>query len=315
MRGESRSPQTDVTVVICTLGRREGVLETLYSLAEQELERPWRVLVVENGGTDGTVDAVRETAQDYPVPLDVIVENRRGLSFGRNTALANVQSPVLIFIDDDVSPQPGWLAHLADAFDDPDVIGAGGRIRPVMPDAIPAWWDQILPEEVGGPTARYEFGDEGCEIRDDGGPPLPFGANMAVRTAVAREVGGFRTDLGWGKRMVPSEETEFFRRVAQRPGRILYVPESIVEHRLEASRMTREYYLKWNRGFGRATILMDPPDGRWARWSRVPHFALKALRWRCRAEWRKLHADPRKEFAARRRHARAEGSLYELMGM
>jgi glycosyltransferase involved in cell wall biosynthesis len=87
-----------VTVVIPTHNRRDLLLRTLDSVLRQtgvELE----IVVVDDGGTDGTADAVRGLALGG---VRVIRHERsRGVSGARNAGLAAARTPWVAFVDDD----------------------------------------------------------------------------------------------------------------------------------------------------------------------------------------------------------------------
>ena len=246
-----------LTVAICTRNRRESLLQAIRSIASQRSAVAWELLVVDNGSTDGSADSLRELSKSFPVDLRLEHEGRAGLAFARNRAIECSRGENLIFIDDDVTCLPGWLDAYAKGFENESVSGIAGRILPRMPPGTPRWFLEILPSEIGGPTSRFDFGDEPIEIRSGSSLPPPFGANMGVRRALAVAAGGVRTDLGWGEeKMIPGEETEFFHRILERGGRLVYQPEAVLEHRIEKHRVTWEYYVDWHRGFGRASVRM-----------------------------------------------------------
>jgi len=303
----------DLTVAICTRNRRSSLLETLDSLEGQQWTGRWGVLVVDNGSSDGSAQAILERARKFPVPLSVAAEQEPGLSFARNRALRAAQGRVIVFIDDDVTCPTGWLEAHARAFAEPRVLATGGPIKPSMPPDTPTWFSDILSQEVGGPTARYEFGDELAEILPNGPIPLPFGANMGVVRELALELGGFRTDLGWGKRMLPCEELEFLLRVQERPGAILYVPDAALLHRIESRRTTRAYWSGWQRSYGRSAVLMNPPQGMAAWAMELARGMVDVVRLgRCARSERK-RGELMREMDARREQERGKGRVLELL--
>jgi glycosyltransferase involved in cell wall biosynthesis len=307
--------ELDLSVAICTRNRRAEVERALESLALQEWSGRWEVLVVDNASSDDTRAAALARAAHFTADLRVVNEPEQGLSYARNRALVEARGDVVVFVDDDVTFEPGWLAAHGDTYADPEVLGTGGRILPVMPAGAPAWWQAVLPDEIGGPTSRYDFGDEPGPIGRDGSLPPPFGANMGVRRAAALEVGAFHTGLGWGRRMIPSEDLEFFRRVFHLPGRVVYVPNATVRHHIEASRTTRDYYLRWNRGYGRALVRMDPPRGFGRRRRRLRDAWREARRWSRERVARRRAGDEVAELDALRERERARGRLLELLGL
>lgn len=305
----------DCTVVVCTRNRRASLLETLASLAAQRAAAAWEILVVDNGSADGTPRAVEELAASLPAPLRLAVEPEAGLSRARNRGLEAARGEAVLFIDDDVTCLPGWLAAHAAAFQDPAVAGTAGRILPVLPPGTPADLAAVLAAEIGGPTSRYDFGPQPGPIPREGEQPPPFGANMGVRRAVALRCGGFRTDLGWGRSLVPSEETEFFRRVRAAGGTLLYAPAAALQHRIAPERATWRYYWRWQRGYGRATVRMDPPGDLHARLRLLRREAQRVLRYAHRSMARRLARDRTAAHAAARIRAQSAGRLLELLGL
>jgi glycosyltransferase involved in cell wall biosynthesis len=302
----------DASVIICTRNRRESLVETLSSLARQVCETPWEVLVVDNASSDDSAGAVRDLAPSFPVPLRLEHESRQGLNFARNQGVEQARGEILLFTDDDVTCRPGWISAHVKAFAHPSVVGTAGRILPRLPIETPAWLAEILKDETGGVTARYDFGSEPLEI-EPGKLPLPFGANMGVRRARAHEVGGFRTDLDYGKQLMPSGDVEFFQRVRSAGGRLRYCPEACVEHRIDASRMTVPYYLRWWRGYGRASVRAAGRPAGLGRWRAVAREARGFVLFSTRASLRRPTSA--RGLRNRRKRAEAAGRLVELLGL
>lgn len=306
--------EIELSVVICTRDRRESLLLTLDSVLSQRTDGPVEVLVVDNGSSDGSGAAVRELRAGSPLPLRLAEEPEQGLSIARNRALREATGRALVFIDDDVTCHAGWLlAHLR-SFRDPQVVGVAGRILPRLPAEAPGWWHELLPDEKGGPTSRYDFGDQPAEVLPGAGIPLPFGANMGVLREAALEVGGFRSDLGWGRKMIPSEELEFFRRIRARGGRIVYVPAASLDHRIDPGRTSREYYLRWQRAYGRSTVILQRAAGRLHYGPALVEAVREAIRWSREARRVGRRDDVLGELRAAKERERMKGRLLQLLG-
>jgi len=302
----------ELTLALCTRNRREELEITLEALGRQVWDGTWEVLVIDNGSDDGTGDLVRKRAAEFPVPLRLEVEETPGLAHARNRAIREAKGRATVFLDDDATALPGLVQAHAEAFKGDGVLGTGGRILPVLPPDSPEWLVTALPTEIGGPTSRYEFGPEPEEIVPQGPIPFPFGANMGVLTEAARELDGFRTELGWGKRMVPDEEVEFYGRLASQPGKLLYVPDAAVEHRIAPNRTSREYYEKWHRGLGRAWAVRQMPLSLPARAGKLFTNTFKLLKWSIRARRRK--GELVAELRAVRTREITRGRCLELLG-
>ncbi len=260
-----------VTVAICTHDRAADLARCLASLAAQTgvARAEWDVLVVANDCSDTTVADTQLRAAAYAAPLRVVTEPRRGLAIARNTALREARGDVVVFVDDDVTFHDGWLASWPATFQDPSVAAAGGPIQPVFPPEVPAAFVRAVMADDPGIVGHYEHGDRPCPIVARGAVAHPRGGNMALRRAVALDMGGFREDLGWGKQRIPGEETEFFQRLHRRGGTVLYVPGARVNHHLDAARTNLEYLKRWHLGYGRASVLMRPRPSPWLRVAKV----------------------------------------------
>jgi GT2 family glycosyltransferase len=248
-----------LTVAICTRNRRDSLLRALASLAAQTARASWEALVVENASEDDTRAAVGAIARDFPVPLAVESEPALGLSHARNRALQRARGRAVVYLDDDATCHAGFVDAHAAGLAAPDVVATGGRIVPVLPAGLEPSWRAFLELQMGAPTGRYDFGPEVLEIPGPRAVLLPFGGNLGLARRSALDAGGFRTDLGWGRRMIPGEETELLQRLQRGGGRILYLPGAAIDHHLDAERSSLAYYLRWSRGYGRSLVRLAPP--------------------------------------------------------
>jgi GT2 family glycosyltransferase/glycosyltransferase involved in cell wall biosynthesis len=108
---------------------RDGraLLETLLPRIEEELAgAPGEIILVDNGSTDGTEEWLR---QAHP---DVILEtSREPLSFAAavNRGIARARYKRVLLLNNDMAPDPGFLAALHAAFDAvPDLFCATAQI-------------------------------------------------------------------------------------------------------------------------------------------------------------------------------------------
>ena len=302
------------TVVVCSKDRRESLSRCLGSLATAfgDIEdKRWDVLVVDNASSDGTSDHVRSLIENYPVPLNVIREETLGLAIARNTGLREAQGDVAIFVDDDVTFFEGWISAWTDCFDDESVAAAGGPVVPVFPDAVPSWYREGLMADGGTTTGNYHHGDEVLTFEPGGAVGHPRGGNMAMRRMRALETGGFREDLGWGKKTIPGEETEFFKRLHAKNGRILYLPLACVNHHLDEERMNFTHLRAWHEGYGRASIMMKPPMDP-LRW--ILKFVDQAFTFSY-FSLRLVLPGGSRNFRAHRKQRQAVGRLTQMMGI
>lgn len=124
-----------VTVAIPTLNGGEQFMETLDAIAKQDYPGEVRLLVVDSGSTDGTLERARE----YP-NASVSQIDRSEFSHGgtRNRLMGLAETEKVVFLTQDAVPQGKyWLFNLCQTLDAfPDAAGAFGRHVPRV-DADP----------------------------------------------------------------------------------------------------------------------------------------------------------------------------------
>jgi glycosyltransferase involved in cell wall biosynthesis len=107
----------EVSVIIPTFNRRAMVVEAIRSVLAQREVR-FELIVVDDGSTDGTHDAVEETLENAPAPVRLIWTERRGVAAARNLGVEEAAAPLIAFLDSDDLWEPEklsrQLAHLRD---------------------------------------------------------------------------------------------------------------------------------------------------------------------------------------------------------
>ncbi len=203
-----------------TYNRRAILRECLAALAEQT-RAPERVLVVDNAGTDGTAQMVRD---EYPgIDLLVLPDNQGtagGFHEGIRDGLA-VGADWCWTMDDDTLPYPDALAELLRAAADHDPLPA-----PLLLASEVVWTDGSLHpmNQPFFPKGEVALTVQGCERG-----LVPLRATSVVSLLVAREaVERFGPPLKsmfiWG------DDIEWTARILRHaPGYL--VPESVVHHK------------------------------------------------------------------------------------
>lgn len=238
-----------ITVAICTYNRCALLERTLSSLARAAVPDrvDWEVLVVDNRCTDRTPAVVRHFRDALPVRR--LEEPRPGLSHARNRAVAAASGDYVVWTDDDVRVDPGWIVSYAEAFERwPEAGFFGGPIRPHFEGEPPRWLTDGW-EEVRGAYPVRELGDEPFAITRRA--RLPYGANFAVPAEIqARH--RFDPRLGRsGTDLVGGEETELLGSLLDEDRTGRWVPGAGLDHRISARQQTIAYLRRYYRDFGR----------------------------------------------------------------
>ncbi|WP_326983227.1 glycosyltransferase [Chryseobacterium sp. MYb264] len=105
--------ETMFSVVICSFnksGSLTAVLTNMNRLVKENTECPFEVIVVVDGSTDNTLEAIGKLTVKYPIRV-FYIENS-GLSNARNFGLDQSLGRYIVFCDDDVVFHPDYFIHL-----------------------------------------------------------------------------------------------------------------------------------------------------------------------------------------------------------
>ncbi len=235
-------------MLICayTLDRLDVLSQAIDSVRAQS--RPAHEIVLT---IDHSPELLAEAKRRWPEIVLLENHEEQGLSGARNSGVAACSGDVVAFLDDDAIAAPDWLERLAEAYLDPDVLGAGGAVRPAWVAGKPAWFPPEFDWVVG--CTHSGMPQQREAVRN------LVGANMSLRREVLVELGGFRHELGRvGTIPAGCEETDLCIRVGQRwpESRILYDPAAAVDHFVPATRGSREYFTSRCRGEGRSKAVL-----------------------------------------------------------
>lgn len=244
-----RPAATGRSVVVCcyTSDRWKQLSAAITTAADQMGDDDELIVVVDNN--EALLARARESFGSF---ASVVGNDQQpGLSGARNTGVALAANPLVAFLDDDAVPVEEWLNELTRPFDDPAVVGVGGKADPDWAGGVAPRW---MPEEfywvVG---CSYRGLPEGrAEIRN------PIGCNMAFRKDAIETVGGFSAALGRVKdKPAGAEETDLAIRVrSATAGKILYEPAAVVNHAVGEPRMTLDYFTKRCFAEGRSKAIL-----------------------------------------------------------
>ena len=210
---------SDITIVIPTIGREQVLLDTIQACLS-ESQPPSEVIVVDQSKSheQETVRQLDEWTQQGRVKvLNPAVASQPA---AMNVGLLAARSSLLLFLDDDVQPTPGFVAAHIELHRDPSVWVVVGQI--IQP------WQQ--PEDLPrqGPTtglrADLDFpfhSSRECVILNG------MSGHMSVRRDQCLAVGGFDENF---KGAAYRFDTEFARRVIRLGGKVLFSPKASLKH-------------------------------------------------------------------------------------
>lgn len=250
------------TVAVLTYRRPDDLAELL-PLLLAEADRATvdaEVLVVDNDPDGGAADQVAAAAAGADGALRYAHEPTPGIAAARNRALDEAGGrDLLLFIDDDERPEPGWL------------------------DAMVGCWQRYGSTVVAGPVISRFPSEPGPWIRsgrffDRRRPPtgtdleLVATNNLLIDLHGLAALGDLRFDVRYG--LSGGSDTLFSRHLVQRGGSMIWCDEAVVHDVVPPGRMTRQWVLRRAYRMGntwmRTSLEASPPGtGRALVWSRL----------------------------------------------
>jgi L-malate glycosyltransferase len=250
-----RTPKhIDLSVILATRNRVATLRGTLDALAGHDVAGlRWEVIVVDNASSDGTPAML--AACSGALPLVILSEPELGKNRAMNRALGAARGELLVFTDDDVRPEPGWLAALHACADRwPDASVFGGVIRPLYPPETPAWLRSH--HFARAAFASFEYSQPEGPLAP---PLLPFGCNFAVRADVMRRERFLETVGPRGADYPMGGETELLARLRRGGHRIIYVPSAAVGHIVRPQQLAPSWLNGRAYRHGRGLVRLAPP--------------------------------------------------------
>jgi succinoglycan biosynthesis protein ExoM len=215
-------------VVAVVTYRRAELLERLLDALAPELssiDPPARVLVVDNDPDHSARPVVDGRAA---MGVTYVSEPRPGLAAARNAALdAAGDDRLLVFVDDDELPRPGWLPSLVGVWASGGCDAVAGPAFKVLDPPVPDW---VTASGFFGRTPRVT----GSRV---------VGAasnNLLLDTVRLREL-GIRFDERFG--LTGGEDTMMTRTLSARGGVIRWCEEAVVDDPVPRDRATRAWVL------------------------------------------------------------------------
>jgi glycosyltransferase involved in cell wall biosynthesis len=287
--GRIRSKPELISVVVPVRNEETFLAEQLIALSEQSYTGAWELVVVDNGSTDATLEVVERFRPRFPEVAVVDASARKGLNYARNAGVTAARGDLIVYCDGDDVVAPGWLAAMAAAAGEADLVGGVTCGEELNDSRTPAW--RSRPRKTFLPVKH-------------GFLPHASGGNCAVWRDVVEKIGwddAFRfgssdIEFSWrvqlaGYRLGFAPEAILHRRYRQ--GMLAMVRQSYVYGKSDAQlyrsfrdhgmqrRSVREARASWRRQLTRVSDLANDRRARWLRVAaRDVGRVVGSLRWR-----------------------------------
>lgn len=203
----------EFTIIIPTYKEEEYIERCLRSVLEQDYDRSEYEIIVSDANSPDKTSAIARKFADK-----VIIDDRKGIAYGRNVGARNAIGNILVFIDADVTLLPSFLRQCHKVFSNQTIVGMTGVARPS---------DGEIPQRF-----IYHCTYWLVRLFDIIGMSLFPGICVAFRRSVFLQAGGFREDFG------VVEDLDLSRRIS-------HIGKCIVNSHAQASVSTRRLKKHW----------------------------------------------------------------------
>jgi GT2 family glycosyltransferase len=222
----------DISVVIPVHNAERFIHPLLESLADQEWEGDWEVVIADNGSSDRGVAIAESYRSRLPALQIVDASDRAGGAYARNVGAQAAAGSGLVFVDHDDVVGSGYVASMAAALRTHDFVCGRWEVDRLNPDWITSWWTS---GQSDGPMMfTYEF------------LPYAAGGTLGVSRSLFEALGGFDSsmeyvdclDLCWRAQLEQGAE-------------LVFVPDAVLHYRY---RQTLRELFRQGRKWGRAQV-------------------------------------------------------------
>jgi len=245
-----------ISVVVPTFNRPQQLKKCLQGL-NVDFPGDAEVIVVSDGGDRALFPDMSTFASQ--LNLKVIHADHGGPAAARNIGLAEVRAPIVLFLDDDCIPEPGWVEQMTSSVSLNPPVAAGGRTVNGIPDCVYAKTFQLILDLVERDRQNRHY------------PEFFFSSNnIGFPTSALRAIGGFDSSY------LTSEDRELCRRWKHSGYELKTNPDAILAHapRMDFKRFWRKYVAY---GEGAARFHNDA-DENW-NLTFAYHFRIPKLLW------------------------------------
>ena len=224
---DQRNPEPRVSIVIPVYNKLEFTRTCLQALQANTPADLYETIIVDNASSDGTEEFLNQTATAVRT-----IRNQANQGFARacNQGAAAAHAGLVLFLNNDTEPQPGWLEHLLQILDDDSAVSAVGS-KLLYPDGTIQHAGILIVED-------HPSSDPLVAINAHQGRPSDFplanhpltiqaltAACLLVRKTALLETGGFDEEYWNGY-----EDVDLCFKLREKGGRLVYQPESVIVH-------------------------------------------------------------------------------------
>jgi N-acetylglucosaminyl-diphospho-decaprenol L-rhamnosyltransferase len=222
---------TPLDIIIVNYNTRTDLVACLKSLHAAPPARPHAITVVDNGSTDGSVEAVRETFRRVSV---IEMGRNAGFAAANNAGIRATSFPLVLLLNSDTIVPAGALDTLCDRLETTGATGAGPRLldadsRPEVSwgSMLSPWSEWLQSRRMAAARSTLPQARRRVDLLTSKERQVDWvsGACLLVRRDAALAAG-----LLDERYFMYEEDVDFCAAIRKRGGTILFTPASTIVH-------------------------------------------------------------------------------------
>jgi len=200
------------SIIIPSYNSAEDLRICLDSLVEQDSDKDYEILIVDNNSTDDTGKIIEEFENKYPDIVKGLEENEiQGSYAARNKGIKHAKGEIVAFVDADCRANNDWLRRGVELIQRDDVDLVGGRIEFSFPKG--GTGAELLDSSINMQVEKNVKNDKVAKT-----------ANLFVKKSVFDSVGLFSEELKSGG------DVEWTGKAVENGFNLVYGKEVVVYH-------------------------------------------------------------------------------------
>jgi len=207
----NNAEKVSVSFIVIAYNEQEKIATALASLLNQETNKKFEIIVVDDGSTDNTVQAAKETMANFPRQQIISFPSNRGRGAARLEGQSKATGKYLAFIDSDVALPANWVERTWSAVENEGLDAVSGIAIPDGDCVVIARIGRLDPKTRGGSAALT---GNNLFIKREVIARVPF-QNIPygddIRLAWDLEISGYKT-RSLGDLVIYHSESKSFKR-------------------------------------------------------------------------------------------------------
>jgi glycosyltransferase involved in cell wall biosynthesis len=224
----STKSRPHISVCVCTYKRAALLPDLIRAIETQRTDGQftYEVIVADNDVARSAESIVQQLARAATIPISYCLEPEMNIALARNAAVARATGDFVVFIDDDEVPTSDWLYELLTTQAAYSADAVLGPVVSRFQQKPPAWVTKggffDRPRHPTGHLVQW--------------PEARTGNVLLVRKSMERLKPPFRPQFGSG-----GEDVDFFRRLAEQGGVLVWSNEAVAYELVPPYRCTRRF--------------------------------------------------------------------------